>query len=262
MFYKNVWFLVAASLVLPGCNFSSKDEKTTVDSTTTQTEGKQMEKTIFSFFGAPGSGKGTLAERCIEKLNFKVLSTGNLCRAAMNKDDEKSKLITSILKTGKLVPDELITDMVEEWLEKETSDNKTIILDGYPRTAKQAELLLKLLDTKFKDYKFRVISMLVPEEEIVDRIINRVICENKICQITYSLKLLKDPNNLVCEKCGSKLIRRQDDSEQVVRERLSVYAKYSEDVLNFYKNKNINVEELNASKLSVDDVFDAFQKML
>lgn len=261
MFCRNLWLVIAAGLVFPACNFNSDKNKATTEESK-EIEGKQMEKTIFSFFGAPGSGKGTLAERCVEKLNFKVLSTGNLCRSAMTKDDEKSKLITSIIKEGKLVPDELITDMVEDWLAKETTDNKSIILDGYPRTAKQAELLLNLLNTNFKDYKFRVISINVPEEEIVDRITNRVMCENKACQSTYSLKLMQDPNNLVCEKCGSKLIRRQDDTESVVRERLSVYAKYSEDVLNFYRKNNIKVEEINASKISVDQVYENFTKIL
>lgn len=261
MVHKNLWFLIAAALVLPACNFNSNNNKTASEESK-ETEGKHMKKTIFSFFGAPGSGKGTLAERCVEKLNFKVLSTGNLCRSAMTKDDEKSKLITTIIKEGKLVPDELITDMVEEWLTKETTDNKTIILDGYPRTAKQAELLLNLLNTNFKDYTFRVVSIDVPEEEIVDRITNRVMCENKACQSTYSLKLMRDPNNLICEKCGSKLIRRQDDVESVVRERLSVYAKYSDDVLNFYKKQNIKIEDINASKISVDEVYEKFTKIL
>jgi len=261
MFYKNLWLLIAAAILLPACNFSSEKDKSTTNQSK-ENEGKQMEKTIFSFFGAPGSGKGTLAERCVEKLDFKVLSTGNLCRTAMTKDDEKSKLITSIIKEGKLVPDELITDMVQDWLNKETKDNKSIILDGYPRTAKQAELLLNLLNTNFKDYKFRVVSITVPEEEIIDRITKRVMCENKTCQATYSLKLMKDPTNLICEKCGSKLIRRPDDMENVVRERLNVYAKYSEDVLNFYKKHNIKIEEINASKLSVDEVYESFTKLL
>lgn len=258
MMNKGLLPLIAGLLILPACDFSSKKN----EDISKQTEGKQMEKTVFSFLGAPGSGKGTLAELCVSRLNFKVLSTGNLCRAAMNKIDEKSKLITSIIKEGKLVPDDLITDMVEEWLDKEAVGNTPIILDGYPRTEKQAELLINLLNTKFKDYKFRVISLNVSEQEIVDRITNRVICENKACQATYSLKMLKDPNKLICEKCGAKLIRRQDDTEQVVRERLAVYSRYIGDVLNFYAKKSIKVEEINGSNLSKEEVFNVLKAML
>lgn len=261
MINKGLIPFIAVSLILPACNFSS-EKNSNASTQTVQTEGKQMEKTIFSFLGAPGSGKGTLAELCVSKLNFKVLSTGNLCRAAKNRDDEKSKLITSIIKEGRLVPDDLINDMVEEWLEKEAVDNNPIILDGYPRTEKQAELLLGLLNAKFKDYKFRVISLNVPESEIVDRITSRLICENKSCQSTSSIKLLKDPNKLICDKCGSNLIRRPDDTEQVVNERLRVYSRYIEDVLKFYNQNNIKVEEINASKLSIDEVFDKFKAML
>ncbi len=258
---KGLLSLIISSLILPACNFSSeKSEK--VSKHVTEIGGKQMGKTIYSFLGAPGSGKGTLAELCVSKLNFKVLSTGNLCRAAMSRDDEKSKLISSIIKEGKLVPDDLITDMVENWLEKETTGDRPVILDGYPRTEKQAELLLNLLNSKFKDHAFRVISLNVPEQEIVDRITSRLICENKACQSTTSLRLLKDNNKLICEKCGANLIRRPDDSEQVVRERLKVYARYIEDVLNFYSKNGIKVEEINASKLTIDEVFNKFKAML
>jgi adenylate kinase len=257
---KGLLTLIISTLILPACNLGSgKSEKISKQSFE---EGKQMGKTIFSFLGAPGSGKGTLAELCVSRLNFKVLSTGNLCRAAMSREDEKSKLITSIIKEGKLVPDDLITDMVEEWLEKEATGEVPVILDGYPRTEKQAELLLSLLNSKFKEFVFRVVSLNVPEQEIVDRITSRLICENKSCQSTASLKLLKDPNRLICEKCGANLIRRPDDSEQVVWERLKVYARYIEDVLSFYAKNSIKVEEINASGLSIDEVFNKFKAML
>lgn len=253
--------LIACAIVLPACSFfGSKENKT--EESTPGSEEKIMEKTIFTFFGAPGSGKGTLAEKCVSELGFKVLSTGNLCRAAATKDDEKSKLITGLLNQGKLVPDELIAEMVEDWLAKEAIDAKAVILDGYPRTQKQAELLIDLLKNKFADYKFRVVSLVIPDAEIIERLTSRRVCSNKDCQSTTSLKLLKDPTKLVCEKCGAELIQRKDDSEDVIRQRLDVYAQHSGSVLNFYREKGIAIEELNVSNISVDEVFNNFKNTL
>lgn len=258
---KYLLSLVACAMVLPGCSFFGSQEQKS-ESSAAGAEEKVMEKTIFTFFGAPGSGKGTLAEKCASELGFKVLSTGNLCRAAAKKDDEKSKMITSLINEGKLVPDEMITEMVADWLEKEADQTENIILDGYPRTEAQAELLVNLLKDKFADRKFRVISLAIPDEEIIQRLTSRRVCSNPSCQATTSLKLLKDPSKLVCEKCGAELIQRKDDSEEVIRERLNVYAKHSGSVLNYYKEKGLNIEELNVSNISVDQVFENFKKML
>lgn len=254
--------LAVCAIVLPACSFFGSKNNKTEGANIQKTEDKIMEKTIFTFFGAPGSGKGTLAEKCATELGFKILSTGNLCRAATTKDDEKSKMITSIMNEGKLVPDELIADMVEEWLTKEATEAKAVILDGYPRTQRQAELLFEILKNKFADYKFRVVSIAIPDSEIIERLTSRRVCGNKDCQSTTSLKLLKDPTKLVCEKCGAALIQRKDDSEDVIRQRLTTYAQHSGSVLNFYKEKGINIEELNVSKISIDEVFENFKKTL
>lgn len=259
---KYLLYLAICAAVLPACSFFSSKETKTSGTNVQETEGKTMEKTIFTFFGAPGSGKGTLAEKCISELGFKVLSTGNLCRAAATKDDERSKMLTSIINEGKLVPDELIAEMVEEWLSKEATDAKAVILDGYPRTQRQAEILIDLLKNKFADYKFRVVSLTISDEEIIERLTSRRVCSNKDCQSTTSLKLLKDPTNLVCEKCGAELMQRKDDSEEVIRQRLNVYAQHSGSVLSFYREKGIKIEELNVSKISVDEVFENFKKMI
>ncbi|KKQ32156.1 MAG: Adenylate kinase [candidate division TM6 bacterium GW2011_GWF2_37_49] len=259
---KYLLSLAVCAIALPACSFFGSKENKSDEASVQKTEDKIMKKTIFTFFGAPGSGKGTLAEKCATELDFKVLSTGNLCRAVATKDDEKSKIITSIISEGKLVPDEMIAEMVEEWLTKEAADAKAIILDGYPRTQKQAELLFDILKNKFADYKFRVISLVIPDAEIIERLTCRRVCSNKDCQSTTSLKLLKDPTKLICEKCGSELIQRKDDSEEVIRQRLNVYAQHSGSVLNFYKENGVKIEELNVSKITVDDVFENFKKML
>jgi adenylate kinase len=252
-----VGYLVIALVgvaAIAGCSLCRKD--------TCQQCTPVAPKTIFSFLGAPGSGKGTLAEQCIKQLGFKVLSTGNLCREAIASGSEQGKQLETYTKSGQLVPDDLITSMVDSWLTKETTTDTAIILDGYPRTAKQAEQVLNLLKQKYANHKFRVISLDIPDQEIIDRIATRLMCENKKCQAVYNSKLMKDPNSLVCEKCNSKLIRRADDKEEVVRERLQVFAKNNNEVVNFYKSAGINIETISASKQTPADIFENFKKMV
>jgi adenylate kinase len=245
---------LAGVAVIAGCSLFKKNES--------QQSAPVAPKTIFSFLGAPGSGKGTLAEQCVKQLGFKVLSTGNLCREAIASGSEQGKQLETYTKSGQLVPDDLITSMVDTWLTKETTSDTAIILDGYPRTAKQAEQVLNLLKQKYADHAFRVISLDIPDQEIIDRIATRLMCENKKCQAVYNSKLMKDPNNLVCEKCGGKLIRRVDDKEEVVRERLQVFAKNNNEVVNFYKNAGIAIESLSASKQTPAEIFENFKKMI
>lgn len=223
---------------------------------------EKVKNTVFSFFGAPGAGKGTLAADCVKTLGFKVLSTGNLCRERIAKGDDVGKSIESIIKSGGLIPDELVTSMVESWLQKETATGNPIILDGYPRTQKQADLFLALLKEKFGNYKFRVIALSIPDEEIVKRLSSRLVCENKACQTPTSLSMVKDLENPTCPVCASKLIRREDDKEEIVRERLRVYAQHSGGLLKYYEQRGQKIENINASGLTIGEVFEAFKKMI
>lgn len=222
----------------------------------------RAKNTIFSFFGAPGSGKGTVASDCVKSLGFKVLSTGNLCRERIARADELGKSIENYIKSGQLIPDEMVTGMVEDWLKKETASGDPIILDGYPRTKKQAELFLALLKKSFSQYSFRVISLVIPDEEIVKRLSDRLMCENKACQTPTSKSMVADQEHPTCVRCGGKLIRREDDKEEVVRERLRVYAQHSGELLHYYQELGQKIEEINVSGLTVPRVFDAFKKIL
>lgn len=218
-------------------------------------------KTIFSFFGAPGSGKGTLAEQCAQKLKYLVLSTGNLCRQHIAQKTELGEKLQKYTNAGKLVPDDIITLMVRDWLEKTAKENRSIILDGYPRTEKQADMFLDLLKKTFPDYKLRIISLDIPDEEVVKRISNRLMCENKKCQAVYNTTQFQNINNPTCHLCQSKLIKREDDKEEVVRERLKVYAESSSKLLNFYKSAGQKIEHLNVSEKSIEKVFEEFKTM-
>ncbi|MDZ4152757.1 nucleoside monophosphate kinase, partial [Methylicorpusculum sp.] len=140
-------------------------------------------KTILAFLGAPGSGKGTLAKQAVTQLHFTSLSTGDLCRAEVASGSEKGKMIAEYMKGG-LIPDQVMTEMVESWLNAHAG-TEPIILDGYPRTKDQAVMLADLLKTKFADYKFGVVSLTITnEEEVVQRIANRLVCEQ--CKTVHS----------------------------------------------------------------------------
>ncbi|MFH1643993.1 MAG: nucleoside monophosphate kinase [bacterium] len=219
-------------------------------------------KTIISFFGPPGSGKGTLAERLVKEQDYKMLSTGNLCRQHIAQKTEFGQMLNDFIKKGDLVPDELITDMVKDWLKLQVGQNKPIILDGYPRTKRQAELFYNVLKNEFPEYLYRVILINLPEETIVKRLAGRLVCENKKCQAVYNVSMLTEKDIEECEKCGGKLIRRDDDKEEVVRARLKNYVDYSTEILNYYESVGQRIECLNIDNLTIDEVFEKFESVL
>lgn len=215
---------------------------------------------IITFLGAPGSGKGTLAAQCAEQLNMQTLSTGDLCRQAIAKQDEQGKFIENLLKEGKLVPDEIISEMVKQWINSHTDSQKTIILDGYPRTAKQAELFTDLIAKDFQTLKLHVVSIELTNETIIKRISNRLVCENKSCQAVYNKSLLQEDAD-TCQKCSSKLIQRADDKEDVVRQRLEVFAKNNDPLVAFYHKIKAPFHIINAEDKSMKEVFESFKQL-
>jgi len=214
---------------------------------------------IYTFCGAPGAGKGTLAEQCVAHLGYTVLSTGNLCRKHIADQTELGKQIQSYTHAGKLIPDEMVTQMVEEWLVEQVNDAPSVILDGFPRTARQVDLFVALLKNKFSDQDFKIICVDLPDEEIVKRIAGRLVCENKQCQAVYSDVML---TKLVCKKCQSALVRRKDDQPDVVRERLRIHARHADELMDAYKEHGIDVDCLKVSGLSIDEVFSLFKRIV
>ncbi len=214
-------------------------------------------KTILAFLGAPGSGKGTLAKQAVSQLHFKSLSTGDLCREEVASGSEKGKMIAQYMQGG-LIPDEVMTDMVDGWLSKQAG-TEPIILDGYPRTQKQAAMLADLLKTKFADYTFGAVSLVISnEEEVVQRIANRVVCEQ--CKAVYSRTALKDATT--CPACGGKLITREDDKEEIVRQRLATFNKNNAEIIAYYKEIGVPVQEINVSGVTPEQIFQDFKKLL
>ncbi len=222
----------------------------------------KAEKTIFSFLGAPGSGKGTLAEQCAQKLDYNVLSTGNLCRKHIADKTELGNKLQKYTNSGRLVPDHIIAVMVKGWLKENTKDNKAIVLDGYPRTEKQAILLFDMLKKDFPEYSLRIISLDISQDEVVKRISNRLVCNNKKCQAVYNTGQIKNIDDPLCELCDDKLIKRDNDKAEVVRERLKVYEQKAKKLLNFYKASRKKIENINVESKTIPQIFEEFKGIL
>ncbi|HBT50958.1 MAG TPA: adenylate kinase [Petrotoga sp.] len=183
------------------------------------------------FFGPPGAGKGTQAKMVAKEFDIVHISTGDILRDAVSKGTELGKKAKAIMDRGELVSDEIMNNLVKEKLQELDS----FILDGYPRTLDQA----KFLDGATKDLKKEIDAAVlidVSEEEIVKRISNRRVCPN--CGKVYNLITLKPKEDEKCDVCGTKLIQRDDDKEEVVRERYKVYKKNTEPVIEYYRKNN------------------------
>lgn len=223
-----------------------------------------MSKDIFIFFGPPGSGKGSLSKILVDTLGWSQFSTGDMCRKHISEQTEIGKRIDFAIKSGKLVSDDLIVAMVEDWLLNDAPRDKTLIIDGCPRTVAQARFLFKLVEEKFSNYNIRLINLTSPDQVLIDRILNRLICSNKKCQAVYSSTpgSTQKPKNIdKCDLCGSPLVRRSDDTEDAIRERLATYNKHADEVLNYFVSVGKVIEEVDAAK-PLQEVFAEFKKKI
>jgi adenylate kinase len=184
----------------------------------------------FIIFGPPGSGKGTYASRLQAKLDVDVIATGDLLREIMKEDTPLGRKVKGFVEKGLLGPSEVVTEVLKQRLAKSTG-KKGFILDGYPRTIEQAEALEKFAKID------AVILLTVPEKIIVERLSSRRICKN--CGEVYNVRFLKPRVEGVCDKCGGRLYQRSDDKPDVIKDRIAVYEKQTEPVLQYYKNKKI-----------------------
>ena len=190
---------------------------------------------IIIMLGAPGTGKGTVAGLLQEKLGIKQVSTGDIFRKNIKEKTELGKLAEQYTSKGQLVPDDVTIKIVEDRL-NEADVQKGIILDGFPRTLKQAETLDKILEEKGKQVN-RVINLTTPEEEIIERIVNRRVCSNQDCKAVYNLVLHPPKVEGICDKCGSELIKRKDDTEETVKSRLKDYFSQTNILVDYYEKQ-------------------------
>lgn len=181
--------------------------------------------------GAPGAGKGTQAENICKKYSIPAISTGNIIREALKNGSEMGLKAKSYIDKGALVPDEVVIGIIKERLAKDDCANG-FILDGFPRTIPQAEAL----DTMGVTID-RVISIEVPDENIVRRMSGRRVC--KACGSSYHLEYKKPAVDGVCNACGGELVQRKDDHPDTVLDRLHVYHEQTEPLKGYYEKKGI-----------------------
>lgn len=184
--------------------------------------------------GAPGSGKGTQAEKLSTLLGIPTISTGAIIRQAIKDKTELGVRAEALIADGQLVPDELIIDIVKDRLNQEDCKGG-FILDGFPRTIPQAEAA-----EKFGMGIDKVLEIVVPDEAIVDRLSGRREC--KVCRTPYHTLYNAPQKEGICDKCGGELIRRADDEPETVRKRLVVYHTETEPLVKFYEERGLLVK--------------------
>ena len=203
---------------------------------------------IIIMLGAPGTGKGTVAGLLQEKLGIKQVSTGDIFRKNIKEQTELGKLAEQYISKGQLVPDDVTIKIIEDRLNEPDVENG-IILDGFPRTVKQAEELDKILASKGKKVD-KVYNLTTPEEEIIERIVNRRVCSNQECKAIYNIVLNPPKVEGKCDKCGSELVTRKDDNEETVRARLKNYFEQTAPLVEYYENKGNLVTEVVSKKIN------------
>ncbi len=193
-------------------------------------------------FGRQGAGKGTQAARLATHFGIPHISTGDMLRAAVKEGTELGKRAKSVMDAGQLVSDEIMLGLIEERL-AEPDAKPGWLLDGFPRTAPQAEALLGMVGTDGIDL---AINLEVPEDIVVERISSRRVCSE--CGAIYSVKSPPAVDG-VCDKCGGQVVQRDDDTEESVRKRLSLYNEQTEPLLALFDELGLLV--------NVDGVGDA-----
>ncbi|NOZ54877.1 MAG: adenylate kinase [Gammaproteobacteria bacterium] len=182
--------------------------------------------------GAPGAGKGTIAKLLTDFDGSVQISTGDILRGAVQAGSELGKQAEVFMNTGDLVPDQLIMDIMESRLQASDCQNG-FLLDGFPRTMPQAEALKALL-SKIGMQLDIAVNLKVSREVILDRLATRRTCSNAECQAIYNVKSNPPKQAGICDKCGSPLIQREDETEKAISHRLKVYNEKTAPLIDFY----------------------------
>lgn len=188
--------------------------------------------------GAQGTGKGTVAGLISEQTGLPQISTGDIFRKNISEKTPLGVEADKYISKGNLVPDDITVPMVEDRLTWDDAKNG-VILDGFPRTIEQAEKLDKILAKKGEKIDL-AINLVTPKEEIIDRMLTRRVCTNQDCKATYNIKLHPPVKEGICDKCGSPLKQRADDSDpEAIKRRLEIYEEKTSPLVEYYKEKGV-----------------------
>ncbi len=203
------------------------------------------------FIGPPGIGKGTYAKMLNQKYGIPHISTGDIFREEIAKGSELGQKVKYYVERGLLVPDEIVIEVVKQRLSRPDCE-RGFILDGFPRTINQAIALDNI--TKID----AAIVFEAPLSVIIERVSGRLICPN--CGAIYHMSWKPPKNPWICDVCGSKLIRREDDSPEVIRRRFEIYKQTFSPVIEYYREKGILIE-IDASR-EAPEVVKELEKIL
>lgn len=184
--------------------------------------------------GPPGAGKGTQAKSISNKYSIPHISTGDIFRKNISENTPLGIEAKSYIDNGQLVPDEVTINMVKDRLQEEDC-KEGYLLDGFPRTVSQAEALKSFLNERNEALDASVLIE-VPRDFILERMTGRRVCPS--CGASYHIKFNPTLDGK-CELCGSDVIQRKDDTEETVKERLDVYEKQTQPLIDFYKNEDL-----------------------
>jgi adenylate kinase len=205
------------------------------------------------FLGPPASGKGTQTSKLSQYLNFPHVDTGSLLRRAMAEKTPDGLTAQGYIEKGQLVPIEIVTSIIKSRL-KEEDCSSGFILDGFPRSIEQAEMLegmLKEIDVD-TEVSFKVIYFDIDQQLLLDRIIYRRSCSK--CGKIYNLLSLKPQKEGVCDECGCELIQRKDDTEETAKARFNTYFEQTAPLIEFYEEKS-SLRKIDANG-EVDEVWE------
>lgn len=206
--------------------------------------------------GAPGAGKGTQAKKIADKYQIPHISTGDIFRANIKNGTELGKKAKTYMDQGLLVPDELVVDLVVDRLAQDDCANGCV-LDGFPRTIPQAESLDAALAAKGEAIDY-AIDVDVPDENIINRMSGRRACV--ACGATYHIVHIPTKVEGICDRCGEKLILRDDDKPETVKKRLDVYHAQTQPLIDYYTTKNV-LKSVDGTQ-DMEDVFKAIVRIL
>jgi adenylate kinase len=193
--------------------------------------------------GAPGAGKGTQSSKICEVLKIPHLSTGDIFRFNIKNETELGIKVKEIINQGNLVSDDITMDIIQDRLSKDDCQHG-FLMDGFPRTVKQAQFLEKLLQTRNINID-RVINLVVEDSEILERMTGRRVCTD--CGASYHQIAIPPKKEGICDKCDSKLIQREDDMMETVLQRLEVYHAQTKPIIDFYDDRGLLINILGNS---------------